>query len=721
MKSGGALLGGLRFGFGRRVPVVLQSEAAECGLACLAMVAGYHGYETDLGEMRRRFTASLKGMHLSRLMQVAAELRLDARAVRLELDELARLRLPCILHWDMNHFVVLTDVDRNGATIIDPAHGRLTLPLSEVSEAFTGVALELVPAANFEPAARKPSVSLRALAGSVEGLRSALLRVFALALVLEVLGILGPFYMQWVLDEVLVINDHSLLTLLGLGFLAVTLFTAAFSVLRSWVILYVNATLGVQWATNAFAHLMKLPLDFFERRHIGDVVSRYGAIQNIRQTITTELVSAVLDGIMASALLIVMSIYSLELTAVAIGILLLYLLLRWVAYEPLRAATERHIYAGATQQSHLLEAIRGVQALKRFNADSARTARFGNLLVETTNQQIREQQLSILFGAAQHLLLSAGHVAVIWLAALQVMHGGFTIGMLVAYAAYASQFIGRGDGLINAWISFRMLRLYGERLADIALAAPEKNVESTYLGPDPAPHLLAKNLAYRYGADEPWVLEDVSFELAPGESLAVVGLSGCGKSTLVKLLLGLLTAERGELLMGEVDVRQLGLRRYRALVGSVMQADTLFAGTLADNIALANPEASLDDIVAASRAAAVHDEIAALPMGYQSLVGDMGSVLSGGQQQRVLLARALLAKPRVLVLDEATSHLDSLRERQVNDNLRALGITRVVIAHRWESIVQCDRIMRLSDGRLKEVSRQVLEGNLLHQPDAELV
>ncbi|WP_163097465.1 peptidase domain-containing ABC transporter [Acidithiobacillus ferrianus] len=704
MKFSTTLLDGLRFGFARRVPVILQSEASECGLACLAMIAGYHGLQIDLFTLRRQHAISLKGATLAQLLQIAGNLHLDGRPLRLKIADLSRLILPCILHWEMKHFVVLIKVGTQGITIHDPACGVRRVPWSEVSASFTGVALELLPAANFEPARHKPAISLRALTGPIQGLRGALLRIFLLALVLEVLGVLGPFYMQWIIDEVLVVNDHSLLTLLGIAYLFVTAFSTLFFALRSWVVIHINATLGIQWATNVFSHLLRLPLDFFEKRHIGDVVSRYGAIQNIRRTITTNLVSAVLDGIMAVAVLIVIAIYSFRLTAIVVGVFVLYLLLRQVAYLPLRAVTERHIFAAAKQQTYLLEAIRGVQTLKLFNLEEDRTARYANLIVETTNQDVRVQQLSALFGSAQKLLGGVGHIVIIWLAALMVMKNQFTIGMLVAYATFASQFLSRGDGLVNAWIDFKMLRLYGERLADIALTPPEAHLLPVYEGSDPEPNLELRQVSFRYTTEDPWILKGCQLAVKTGQSVAIVGPSGCGKTTLVKLLLGLIAPEEGDVRMGGIDIHKLGLRRYRAMVAAVMQSDQLFAGSIADNIALASPEAHPSEIEQAARMAGIHEQIAAMPMGYRTLVGDMGSALSGGEKQRIILARALFKKPRVLILDEATSHLDVVRERYINDTVSHLSITRIVIAHRPETILQCQLIYGLAGGTLHAIT-----------------
>ena len=284
------------------------------------------------------------------------------------------------------------------------------------------------------------------------------------------------------------------------------------------------------------------------------------------------------------------------------------------------------------------------------------------------------------------------------LVAVLVLKGEFSAGMLVAFMAYADQFSRRAAGLIDQWNDFRMLRLHAERVADIALTPQEAQIEGVYGGPVPEARLEVQNLKFRYAKGEPWVIEDCSFAIEPGESIAIAAPSGTGKTTLAKLVLGLLEPTEGQVLFGGIDIRKLGLARYRSLVAAVMQDDQLFAGSIADNIALFDSDASPLKVEAAARLAHIHDEIAAMPMGYQSLVGDMGSSLSGGQKQRVLLARALYRRPKFLVLDEATSHLDVAKEREVNAIVKRMKLTRLVLAHRPETLASADRIITLFKG-----------------------
>jgi ATP-binding cassette subfamily B protein RaxB len=688
----------LQFGWRRALPMMLQTEAAECGVACLAMVARFHGHDVDLVGLRRRFSTSLKGATLARVMAMAGQLGLTCRPLKLELEELAQLKTPCVLHWDLNHFVVLKRVGKRSVVIHDPACGIRKLSLREVSAHFTGVALELSPAADFAPVVERQAVSLRALTGTVRGLLPALGQILLLALALEVFALVGPFYMQWVLDQVLVSADRDLLTLLGLGFIGVAIFSAIITAARSWAVTWLGATLNVQWASNLFNHLMHLPLDWFEKRHVGDVVSRFGSIQTIQRTLTTQFIGSLLDGVMSLVTLVVMAFYSLGLTALVIGLFAAYGLLRWAFFNPLRRANEEQIVYGARQQSELLESIRGAMPIKLANKQDERLGRYANATVETANRSIGIQRLGIAFTLGNQLMFGIGRVAMIWIAAVLALDGKFSAGMLIAFIAYADQFTSRAAGLIDKWVDFSMLKLHAERVADIALTAPEKAADAGWTGPVPEASIELRNVSFRYADGEPWILKDCNLRIEAGESVAIVGPSGCGKSTLAKIVLGLLQPTEGEVRFGGIDIRKLGLDTYRQWIGAVMQDDQLFAGSIADNISFFDPDATPVRIEAAARLAAIHDDIVAMPMGYQSLVGDMGSSLSGGQKQRVILARALYRRPRLLVLDEATSHLDVDKERQVDVAVQRLRITRIVITHRPKTAEISCRVIALTDG-----------------------
>jgi ATP-binding cassette subfamily B protein RaxB len=690
----------LQLGWGRRLPVVLQAEAAECGLACLAMIAGYHGHHADPTALRRRFGFSLKGATLKDLIGVADRIGLASRPVRLELAELGMLRTPCVLHWDLNHFVVLKSAGRGGIVIHDPAEGVRRLSPEQASRHFTGVALELTPSGGFEPAAAPPRVKLGALLGHVTGLRRSLAHLLVLALAIEVFALLAPLFLGLTVDHAIVAADRGLLMTLALAFGLLLALQTAVTALRGWMLITIGASLKVQARTNLFSHLLALPASYFEARHVADVLSRFESQEEILQALTTDLVVAILDGLMCAVTLAVMFLLAPMLATVVVGGAALYGLLRWVSYAPLRQASAEAIIWAARRDSHFLESLRGIKTIKLFNGQRERRAHWLNLLVETINRQLVTERLQLLFRTANALVLGALSIVVIWMAARLIMANTFSIGLLVAFIAYKDLFVQRVSDLIDTAVELRMLGLHAERLADIALTPPERLGEPRPAKPPVPVALEVRGVSFRYGAGDPWVLEDLTFRVEVGEWLAIAGPSGGGKSTLLKLLAGLLEPTRGTILANGEPLGRIGAEAWRAMIGVVMQDDSLFAGSIADNISFFAADPDRDRIEACARAAAVHADIAAMPMGYGTLIGDMGTVLSGGQKQRVLLARALYRAPGLLLLDEATSHLDVPRERAVNAALAAMALTRVVVAHRPETIHASGRVITLENGRI---------------------
>lgn len=685
--SGGADVG--------RLPMILQTEAAECGLACLAMIAGYHGLNTDLATLRGKLAVSLKGMNLVQLMEAAQSLGLAGRPVRLELDEMAELQTPCLLHWDLNHFVVLKCVRRGQVIVHDPAVGLRRMSFAQAGQHFTGVALELSPTPDFERGEKVQRVRLRDLFGRVVGGRRKFVQVLAISLGVELCALMSPLYVQWVVDHALLSADKDLVTLLALGFALVALVHVGLSALRSWVVLNASTGIGLQWSVNVFSHLLRLPQSYFEKRHLGDVVSRFDAIGAIQKTLTTGFVEAVLDGVMVLVTLTMMMVYSPMLTGVALLSVALYALVRVLAYSPLRRATEEQIVLAAKQQSTFLESVRGIQAIKLFGRESQRLAVWQNRLVDTTNRVLKTQRFMIGYRLALGLLGAVESILVVWIGAQLILGGVFSIGMLFAFVAYKGVFSARMSSLIDKAVELRMLRLQGERLADIVLTSREANGEPEGMGDTSLPSLCLDAVSFRYSELDPWVLRETRLTIPAGAAVAIVGPSGCGKTTLAKLLLGLLRPTAGRIAVQgrERSLSDAGHLRY--ITGAVMQDDHLFTGSLADNIAFFDPRPDLEKIERVARLACIHDDIRHMAMGYHTLVGDMGTALSGGQRQRILLARALYREPKILVLDEATSHLDVALERAINDAVRGLKMTRIVIAHRPETIAACDLVVEL--------------------------
>jgi ATP-binding cassette, subfamily B, bacterial CvaB/MchF/RaxB len=698
----------IRTQWGAKLPVVLQTEGAECGLACLAMVMGWHGVVTDLAVLRQRHAVSLKGMTLADLSRLAQKENMGARAVRLELNQLSQLKLPAILHWELNHFVVLKAVSAQHITIHDPNFGVRRLSMAEVSQKFTGVAMELWPEPGFEPRKEATRISLTQLIGRVRGFLPSLSQVLLLSLVLEVLGLAGPLLMQWIIDHVVVARDGNLLTTLAIGFGLLLVLQQIFGVARAWVMMSINTAINVQWQSSIFTHLLRLPIEYFQKRHLGDIVSRTNSVGEIQRVLTSAFVEALFDGAMMILTLVMMFIYSPVLAWISLLAVALYVLVRIVWYRPMYLANQENIVRGALLSSHYLETIRGVRAIKLFSRQTERQAAWQTLLVAQTNAGLQIQKLDLFYRIVRTLLSGGFNIVLLWVGTRQILDNTLSVGMLLAFLAYRAQFDTRMSDLIAKFFDLKMLSLHAERLADVVLTQPEPaQLLSTPTGAGTSHAMQSKHPAielqgvkFRYSDQDPWVLEGVSAHIEPGQSVAIVGGSGCGKTTLAALLLGVYKPQEGSILIGGVPLERLGLAQWRSALGTVMQDDTLFAGSVAENISFFDAQTDHDWMAQCAQLACLADDIEKMPMGYQTLVGDMGAVLSGGQKQRVLLARALYKRPRILLLDEATSHLDIKREAMVNAAIASLDMTRIIIAHRPETIGAAQRVLEIEDGKI---------------------
>ena len=692
----------LSFGFSRKLPVVLQTEIAECGLACLVSILRYHGFDTDLRTLRQKYTLSLKGANMADIVRFGNDLNLTSRALRLELEELPNLRLPCVLHWDLNHFVVLESVGADHITVMDPATGRRKVKMTEVSRKFTGVALEMWPNTQFEEKKEKQQIKILPMLKGITGLRRSLVQLLLLAAAMEVFALASPFFMQWVIDHVIVTADRNLLVTLAFGFGLLMLVQQGVSLLQSWVGMHFATTLSMQWKSNIFKRLLDLPTDYFTKRHLGDVVSRFGAADSIQSTLTSTFFVLILNSLMAVFTFGLMLFYSPKLTAVVVVTLLIYILIRWAAYYPLRRATEENIIHAAKQSTYFMETIRGVQTVKQFGKGSQRHGTWMSLFADTVNTGLTAQKLGIWFGFANTLLFGMANILIVYWGALDILDGLFTVGVFMAFLAYKNQFEGRIGSLINQFVQVKMLSLHGERLADIVLTETESERTPDTGIPNLEDNLeiRVENVSFRYAENEPYVLKDVNLIVKQGESLALVGRSGCGKSTLLDILCGNLKPESGRVLINGHDIYRLPPRFIRSISAVVRQNDVLFAGSIAENIAFFDETPNREQIEQCARMAMIHDEITAMPMGYETLIGDMGSALSGGQKQRIVLARALYQNPKILFLDEATSHLDINNEKGVNLNLQQLSVTQIMAAHRPETIHSALRMLQLDKQNL---------------------
>ncbi|MFT7458719.1 MAG: ATP-binding cassette subfamily B protein RaxB [Planctomycetota bacterium] len=689
-----------------RLPMIRQNEAAECGIACLAMIASYYGFSTDIAALRRKHTTSLQGMTLKSLMDLASKLNFASRPIKAPLELIKQVRLPAIVHWDMNHFVVLKSVSRNKFVIHDPALGERIYTAADFSNHFTGIALELTPSEKFKRQKEKTTFRLIDMWDRIYGLKRNLLQIFVLSIILQLFVLASPFYLQIAVDEVLSKFDTDLMLLLALGFAGFTLINFISQTLRSYVLLYFGSMLSYQMVSNLFRHLIKLPVDFFEKRHIGDIVSRFGSMEPIRSMITEGLIAGLLDGIMAITTLVMMFVYSPVLAAIAFTAWIFYFCLRLIFYKPYRAAQEAVIVSEAAENTTFIETVRGITSLKLFACENERAHIWQNKYAEVINETAKMGKLSIWFQTANQAIFGFENILIIYVAIKMIMAGEFSIGMIFAFMAYKQNFTDKASGLIEKVIEYRLLGLHFERVADIALGEQEEqgvHVDEHSQQLSITGNLTLENIYFRYSSDAEDILKGVSLNIEAGEFIAIIGPSGCGKTTLLKIMTSLFTVTRGQIQLDDKSLSVYGLSLYRKQIGVVMQEDDLFAGSIAENIAFFDTEVKMKRVIAAATTAMIHEEIMMMPMNYESFIGDMGAALSGGQKQRIMLARALYRQPKILFMDEGTAHLDVTTERMISESIGKLGITRIIIAHRPETIQSASRVYLLREGVLEEI------------------
>lgn len=669
----------------RVLPLILQSEVNECGLACLAMVAGYFGKQIDIVALRSRFRLAATGASLHHFLHTAKELDMQGRALKLELTEISMLALPVVLHWDMDHFVVLKRVRRNRFTIHDPAVGERHYQRDELSLHFTGVAIELSPLASFKQEAQKTPVSLRQLLPSARQFSTSGTHIFVLSALLQLLALLSPLYLQLVIDQGIGKGDMNLLPMLALLFFLVVFSRNAISYLRGLLTMQFANQLGFQLLGSTFDHLLRLPLRFFERREMGDIVSRFSALENIKQVLTQELITVVVDGIFSSLSLVLLFIYSPLLAGIAFRFMALHILIRLACIPAEKQRRQESLLAGARQQSRFMESIRSIITTKNYGLESQRVQDWQSLYANHLNCNYHLGHLQLGVGSLQGVLAGIDNLLTIYVGALLVGHGELTLGQLMSFIFLKQHFTSAVTASLPKLAELGLLKLELERVADISQHEPEHTGQSLALmQPDCKGAICVSKLNFRYADASPLLLNELSFSIKSGACAAITGSSGTGKSTLLKLLLGLEKPEAGEIVIDGIPLTRFGVTNFRNQVAVIMHNEGLLAGDLAYNIRLQHGVYDLDKLRNACEVAGIWELVRQLPSGFNTQVGEMGNFLSAGQVQRVLLARAFYRKPAILFLDESLSHLGNTAAKNMLEKIRTLNMTIVLVTHNPE-------------------------------------
>ena len=691
-----------RFGLGKRrqVPFVAASELNECGLACLAAISAFFDGEPGLAEIRQLAVSSGRGETLLELRNLAERIGLSARGVKVEIKSLAQLALPAILHWDMNHFVVLERVTTSGIVIMDPAAGRLVVPWATVDTSFTGVALETRASPGWRKR-RGPrrKASLLGLLAPLSQWRSDIALVVVLSLLMEVLVLAAPLQMQLSIDSALQSPDARLVWVLAIGFALVVLLQAAISAIRAWTLAVLGARVGYELKDRFVNALHRKPARFFLRHHSADILSRSRSVDAIQSLVTAQLLQALLDGVMSVAIVAVMLLAVPSMAAVVI----VFAAINLATTAGLRRAaidvSRRSLRVAAQADACFLENARAARAIKLFGKEMVRINIWRNRFVELTQLGLAEGRLTMFSSQTSQLSNGLGNVALISLGTWLVLDNRITLGTMMMFFLFRAFLVERLNRAVLYAMELRRVRTNAERIEDVMAEEPGATDAAQQrpfvVAAGAGVRIELKDVWFRYGNDSPWLLRGASLTVEPGESVAITGPSGSGKTTLLNLMIGLLEPTRGEVLFNGRDVGTIASSDLARVIGVVMQDDTLFQGSVADNVSFFDAPIDFERVARAARQANVAADIEAMPMRYHSMLAEDGADISGGQKQRLFIARALYHAPRVLFLDEATSHLDPASEALVTRAIEAMAMTRVLVAHRQETVAIADRAVAI--------------------------
>lgn len=690
----------------RRVPLVYQTESSTCGLACLSMVMQYHGKAVTITAIQERFPVSLKGITLKQIVNIGNEYQLSCRPLKCDVDSLSSLQLPAILHWDFNHFVVLRSIGKKDCVIHDPAVGVRRISLEEFARHFTGIAVEVQPGTEFQLKSEGSRLGLRWLFSNTKALRPLLIQTMWLTLLIEVLALSTPLFIKYAIDYGIQLADIHFLKLLAGCFVGIAIVHSILAYVRDYAGIYLGSKFNQFFLRSLFSHLLSLPLSYFEKRNIGALIEKYYSTDQLRTLLTSNFVSVVLDGALALGMALAIFIISPLLCAITIGSFLFYFAFRWYCSKNTELKLKEKIKAKEKETGTVIETLRSISPIKIFAKEDDKLSIWQNKYSALMTAEVAFARFVHMQSAVRIVVVGIDIALCMLVAGALILEGRIGIGTLFALFMFKAQFSLKSHALITSLLDMKYVSIYLDRLADIILASAEKSspAASGALA-QVRGDLRLRDVTFSYAiADKP-LFTNLNMTIKSGEFVALIGPSGSGKSTLLKLILGLYQPNQGCIELDDHQIQQFDPAWYRRQLGVVMQDDRLFSVSVVDNISFEDPWADFERVQQAAVLANIHDEIMAMPMKYNTLIGDLGSTLSGGQKQRILLARALYHQPKILLADEGTANLDSDNERTVLDQLSRLPMTRFCIAHRPETLLRADRVLLLKDGVIREISK----------------
>lgn len=681
---------------GQRLPMILQREASECGLACLTMIANFHGKLFSLKTLRELTGLSARGASVKDLVSAGQHLQLRGRALKLDLQDLRQLSLPAILHWDMDHFVILKRAGRRSVVVHDPAVGVKRYRSAELHSHFTGIAIEFSPQLDFRksPAAKTDSLTFRQLFAIGQGLGPVLVTVFMLSVLIQILALLAPLYVQLVIDQGIIKGDMALISMLAMMFAVLMLARTVLTHLRGLLLLGATNRLGFQLVSDCFHHLLRLPLSFFERRELGDVVSRFGALDNIKQLLTREVVTVIVDGVFSILTVALLFLYSPLLAWVSLAAMLIHSLVRIGTLTLEKQKRLDTVELQARQQTRFMESVRSIATVKINGMEDERESDWLHRYGQYVNSSYRLGHLQLRIASVEGVILGSESILVILLGSQMVYSGVLTLGQLMSFIFLKQHFINSLMAMVPKLAELRLMRLEMERVADIRLARPEPGLERPALfNPPVRGEIVMSELGFCYPGSRQPVLENFSGRIAAGSITAISGPSGAGKTTLLKLILGLEEPGEGRLTIDGWSHQERCPRRFREQVSAILHNEGLLSGTLAFNINLGIDAGDAERLAQACRQAGIETLINSLPMGLATRVGELGNQFSAGQVRRILLARAFYRQPRLLILDETLTHLGQKAAAELLATIRSLAVTTLLVSHDPDVIAGADAVL----------------------------
>src|SRR5438093_345697 len=690
-----------------KIDFIMQIDEMDCGAASLAMICRHFGRKVSLARIRQLCHTATDGTSLKALVRSATELGLAARALKVSLRNLPMMPLPAIVHWEGNHWIVLCDVDPDFVRVADPAVGLLKLPRREFEAKWTGYAVLF----DYTPAFEQAPESKPTLAWIVPFLaryKVILLQVFGLAVAVSFLELLFPVFTQIVVDRVIVENDFGLLKTILLGMLAALAFVQLFTLAQEYLLAFAAVRIDTAVLDFLSRKLLSLPMSYFNSRRTGDIQRRLEGARQVRQFAVQQGVGAVLAAIFVVGAVILMAMYSPLLTLAFLATTPIYVGLMIFSVKVLRPLYHGVEESQGKYSSHQIDAIKGIEAVKAASAENAFRDAMLNEFLSVSQKLFKATFIVMSYDSVLQSIGLLSTAIFLWVGATQVIHGHLSVGGFVAFSSLTAMAYAGILRALGVWDNLQNATVLLNRLNDIFEQEPEQGHDRSRLVPVHSleGHLQLRGVSVKYGGPEsPDMLKNITLDLAPGRMMAFVGRSGCGKTTLIKLIAGLLEPKEGTIFFDNVDLKTLNYRDVRRHIGIVLQENHMFNETIARNIAFGDPEPDLDRVLAAAQAAAAHDFIMRLPLGYETKIGESGLSLSGGQKQRIAIARAIYNNPPVLIFDEATSALDTESERAIQDNLGRLmaGRTTIVIAHRLSTIREAHSIVVLEQGSVAEI------------------